>query len=423
MSVSVFALDDNQRKYDFSFFDGTLDSFTMRQMNENYMTAQRILMDSVNEFWGDKKTLNGKVSDCINLAWPFLTIAITHEEGHRSILTANHIGSISQPFFNGHGAAYVKGVSNQTLINFRDSDKPSFVRMYTGGIESDYLMARQSEKMAAFEFDKNENLNIDFVYRVISIIGYLETGIMYESSTDNDLYKWIWDTFYTLKEEENELDRDICGLDPFGAIHALFNDDYEFHRYVTPENFSSEEKKFSFWRMGYRSLLNYLSPFLLNKNNFKIGENIRLTGSAGYTLAPFGDFIEENFYFQYKGFSLSDLNFSFYARQYENYKNWFPAFGCEFYEFKPLNWLSISTGAHIWWQPQNLSFYAEDSFTGGAFEVKARFMLPSSFEGKSHYVKNAGITAGGLFKSAGFMPGIEQHDSHFRFNLGLSMEF
>ena len=45
-----------------------------------------------------------------------ITIPLTHEEGHRAVLTTNHIGSVSNPFFNENLAAYVKGVSDQTLI-------------------------------------------------------------------------------------------------------------------------------------------------------------------------------------------------------------------------------------------------------------------------------------------------------------------
>lgn len=423
LNVSVFASESSERKYDFSLFDGTLDSFTMRQMKENYMSVQRIAVDSINELCGEKTFIKIKVSDWINYLWPSLTMAVTHEEGHRSILTANHIGSISQPFFNGHGAAYVKGVTNQTLIDFRDSDKPSFIRMYLGGMESDYLMLRESEKMAAFGFDTKEVLYPDFIFRTLSITGYLETGFIYHAAETQSFYKWYWKTFYGLKEEPNELERDICGLDPFGATKALFEDNYDFHRYETPENFTEEEKDFITYRVGYRSYLNVLNPFLFMKENFRITDDFYLTGNMGYFMVPFGDSIEENLYLQYKGFSLSNLNFHFYARQNENYKTWFPSFGLELFEFNPLSWLSISTGVHIWWQPEDLSFYATDSFVGGAFEIKTRFMLPSSFEGKTHYVKNWGITAGILYKSAGYMPGIEQHKSHFRFSLGLSMEF
>lgn len=423
LAGSVFASESSGRKYDFSLFDGTLDSFTMRQMNENYMSAQRIVVDSVNELCDGKIFLKTKVSDLINFVWPFFFYPMTHEEGHRSILTANHIGSISQPFFNSHGTAYVKGVTNQTLIDFRNSDKPSFVRMYLGGMESDYLMARQGEKMAAFGFDKREVLYTDFLIRLFSIAGYLECGMLYDDSNNSPIAKWMWETFFHLKEEENEFDRDICGLDVFGAIRALFNDNYEFKRYVTPDIFSDEEMNFAVYRMGLRSILNFLNPFLLQKEIFKVTDNFFMTGNMGYSMVPFGDSIEENLYFQYKGLSLSDLNFYFYARQYENYKNWFQAYGLELYEFNPLSWLSITTGAHLWWQPKDLSFYSTEAFVGGAFEVKTRFMLPSSFERKTRFAKNAGLTLGALYKTAGYMPGIEQHKSHFRVNLGLSLEY
>ena len=52
---------------------------------------------------------------------------LTHEEGHRSILTVNYVGSISQPFFNESGAAYVNGVTDQTLMDLRDNDLPTYI--------------------------------------------------------------------------------------------------------------------------------------------------------------------------------------------------------------------------------------------------------------------------------------------------------
>lgn len=417
------------KKYDFSIFDGTIDSFTMQQMDINYLSVSRIVNRGVEKIFDEKEFLNVKISDWINFTWPFFINPMTHEEGHRSILTAQKIGSISQPFYNLRGAAYVKGVTNQILIDFRDSDRPSFVRMYTAGMESDYMMARREEMLAAFELDTPSVLYPDFFYRCLMVMNYhLSSTINFNAENIDggigDFFKWI-EKLTSINEEENEFSRDICGFDTFGATRALFQDDYEFKRYVQYSDLTEEEKNFVVKRVAYRSFLNLFVPFLYLQPNFKIGNNISLTGSVGYTMAPFGDFFDENIYFKYRTSSLCDLNFHFYARQAENYKTWYPAFGIRLMELSPFDWLSVSAGAHIWWQPTNLSFYSSDSFFGGAGEVTAKFILPQRLfpSSKAEFLDGVGFVVSMLAKSEGFMPEIEQHGNHFRMSVGLEIIF
>lgn len=425
LSLNLFAQEENIGKapktYSFEIFDGTLDSFTIRQMDINYLTASRLVNRGVEEIFEGKTFLKIKASDWINYTWPMFTYAVTHEEGHRSILTSQKIGSISQPFFNLHGAAYVKGVTDDTLINFRNTNKDSFIRMYTAGIESDYMMAKREEMAAAFELDSFSILYPDFIIRRMMITSYLCTGIIYYGADEiGGIYKWLTKPL-NLKEEENELERDICGFDTFGATKALFENDYAFHRYVQWSDLTEQEKYFLVKRVGYRSYLNLLSLFLFTKPNISIREKLALSGSFGYALAPFGDFIDENLYFKIRNTSLGDINLFFYARQAQNYKTWYPAFGLSISDFSPFDWLSISSHAHIWWQPEKLDFYSDDSFFGGAFELTAKLFFVNS--GWQSALQKAGLSTSFLIKSKGFMPEIEQHDNHIRFSIGMELFF
>lgn len=353
-SYNLKAEGAKSKAYEYRIFDGTQDSFTMRQMDLAYLSTARLINRGVEGIFGDKKFLKIKISDWIDYTWPFFVYAVTHEEGHRSILTAQGIGSISQPFFNYHMTAYVKGVSDNTLINFRNTNKPSFIRMYTAGIESDYMMAKREEMYAAFEFDTFSILYPDYFLRRLSIAGYLSAGIIYDAAEKTGgIYKWITDLMNVV-EEPDEYARDICGFDTFGAVRALFKEDYTFKRYVQFSDLSREEKDFLVKRVSYRSFLNYLSLFLFTKPNINIKDNFAISGSIGYALAPFGDFIDENIYFKWRNTGWGDLNFYFYARQAENYNTWYPAFGVEIIELSPLKWLSISTEGHIWWQPEDM---------------------------------------------------------------------
>lgn len=409
------------KSYEYRIFDGTLDSFTMRQMDLAYLSTSRLINRGVEAIFGDKKFLKIKISDWIDYAWPFFVYAVTHEEGHRSILTAQGIGSISQPFFNYHMTAYVKGVSDSTLINFRNTNKPSFIRMYTAGIESDYMMAKREEMYAAFEFDKFSILYPDYFLRRISIAGYLSAGIIYDAAEKSGgIYKWVTDLMNVV-EEPDEYARDICGFDTFGAVRALFGNDYNFKRYVQFSDLTREEKDFLAKRMSYKSFLNYISLFLFTKPNINIKDKFAISGSMGYALAPFGDFIDENIYFKWRNTAWGDLNFYFYARQAENYNTWYPAFGVGIIELSPLEWFSISTEGHIWWQPEDMKFYTSNSFFGGAFELTVKLFLINS--NWPLFIQKAGLTTSLLVKSKGFMPEIEQLDTSIRFSMGLEIAF
>ena len=130
---------NNDLLKNFYIYDGSLDYIPMHQIIENYS-----VFDSVfNEVYFDCFSFNNDVFHDVLVSLPNLLLTnlvftpFTHEESHRAILTNKGIASISQPFCNAQGAAYVKGVLDSTLKNFRDTDFASFIRLHTAGIESD----------------------------------------------------------------------------------------------------------------------------------------------------------------------------------------------------------------------------------------------------------------------------------------------
>lgn len=226
--------------YDFSIINGQ-NLFTMRQTNTNYVSANRILARLIN-----KKP--SKVDRFLQFGVSFLGTVVTHEEGHRSILTDLEIGSVSQPFSIFNGAAYVKGVTDQTLIDLRDNNLDDYIRLHTAGLESDYAILTRTETLLAFEGDNFENLGIDYLTRKASMVGYYLTNL-------------IPGLFSDIEEEDNELERDIVGHDLYGAIKNLYRPDEEFYRYTNFDDLVSEEKKFA-KKVGWLSLLNLVNPTL-----------------------------------------------------------------------------------------------------------------------------------------------------------------
>ncbi len=384
LSILFFSLqglsqqDSTTSKYSFAIQDSPSRLFTMRQFNQGYLSGYRILARELNN-----NIENSKISDLVQLGLlSFFLVPLSHEEGHRSILTGQKIGSISRPFFNSKGAAYVIGVTDQTLMNLRDDDLPNYFRLHTAGLESDYMLTSRAEDISIFELDNFNNLKWEYWIRKYGILQYYVTG----------LFGFEID----LKEEPNELDRDIVGYDTYGAARHLFRPDMNFYRYTKYDELTREEKKFVN-RIGVRSLLNLLNPLIIGKQNFKISESIKMNWGFGYTMAPFGDFIDENIWMIIN----NTTNLKFYFRQFQNRSNWFHGGGLGLYNFQLSDRLFIDSKLHIWNQPVGLDFNTSEGDLGGAFELDLRYFFfskkPSQFGGTS-------IDFGTTMKTFGFLP-------------------
>ncbi len=389
-----FAQTDTLKKtkdYSFIIQDTPSQLFTMRQFNQSYLSGYRLFARGLYS-----ASKNDKVADLIQTGLGVLLfIPLTHEEGHRSILTAQNIGSISQPYFNKHGAAYVKGVSDQTLQNLRDNHLPTYIRLHSGGLESDYMLTKRIESIGSFGQDNFKNYKLEYWWRKIAILQYYVTG----------LFKFEID----LEEEKNELDRDIVGFDTYGAARHLHRPTMDFYRYTRYEDLTKEERKY-INRLGYRSLLNLLNPLIIGKANFKLSETSRFNVGMGYTMSPFGDFIDENIWIKYKS-----LNIAFYARQFQNRKNWFNAFGISLIEYQPNEKISTSVTGHFWQQPTNYDFNTSDYFTGGAIDIDLRYFFICK---RNTLINGFSIDLGLIYKTKGFLPEELNLDEHFGLRIG-----
>ena len=300
--------------YNFPIYNGSINMMTMEQSDEifssTYQLASRIYFDTLaplnTSFWRQTEIFFPYFLFDYLILEPF-----SHEEAHRSILTNKGIGSISQPFmkpikvygiFIG-GAAYVKGVTDATLRNLRDTDLPSFIRLHTAGIESDYILAKKAFTTMA--------LNLDYIsaYTSKAYFGPKkgEESLWYINSTEfitrstNTwfyLYGGLSPSTVKLEEEDDEFERDIVGDDVYGTIHHLFQPKAEYQRYIDYTELTEEERAFA-KRVGWRSFLDLpiISPLWFGKNYFNIGQNHTFSFNTGYALAPFGDFIDENIYY------------------------------------------------------------------------------------------------------------------------------
>jgi len=390
-----FAQSDSSKMTNYSFVlrDSPSQLFSMRQLDQNYISAYRLLARQLYSFTGNDLT-----SYLLQVGVQALFLRpFTHEEAHRSILAAYNIGSISNPF-----TGEVNGVTDLTLKNLRDHNLPRFIRLHTAGLESDYMLTRQLELIGSFGQDDFKNYMVEYWLRKAAIMQYYVLGLFkYEPGET---------------QETNELKRDITGFDTYGAARHLFRPAMDFYRYTKYADLTAEERKY-INRLGFRSFLNLLNPLMIGKSNYRLNKNTNFNIGMGYSMSPFGDFIDENIWITHKS-----LNFGMYVRQFQNKVNWFNGFGISLIDFHPFNRfnrLSTTLAGHFWQQPVNFDFNTSKYFTGGAFDADLRYLFLKKRIGVLHGVS---IDLGFIYKTKGFLPEETRLDGHYGFRFGTTIQ-
>ena len=424
----------NAKEIIFPYYDGSFEYFPMKQFDDLYLSGYKLLTDLFYEN-NVASTYVPKFTETFKERWanvpkfiPYLGLflidnflmGITHEEAHRSILTAKGIGSVSQPVIKfksiALGMAYIKGVSDESLKNLRDTDFSNFIRLHTAGNESDYCLSQKEYSKIVFEYGYSDLFNCSTFLNGLYIEYFtrLFSMVMYESSASSG-------GIDNMVEETNELDRDIVGDDICGMIHHLYHPDAEYHRYFSAKDFTSEEKKFA-KRIAWKTLMNipFISPIWFNTFAFNIKDTVNLSFNTGYCLAPFGDFIDENIYVQIPKVLAGPLNMSLTMRQYQNKTYWFPEFVFQCNEFSPLNFLTLNAQFNLWWQPKDFSFTTSKKDFGGAVSLGCNIYPFKQNEGAKY---NFGFNLNFLYKSEGFMLEINPLDQSFIFTCGLAVKY
>ncbi len=381
------------KEYAFIMADSPGRLSSMRQSDQNYLSIYRMSARLLNDIVGLK------TSALVQAIAGIITYPITHEEGHRAILTHEGVGSTSQPFFDLRGVAYVNGVTDQALINLRDAKLPVFIRLHTAGVESDYALAVRENSLMSWGMESLDVLWIEYFFRKTMTVSYYASGLLKSDAG--------------IKEESDELKRDIVGHDIYGAIRHLHRPGMEYYRYTDYGDLTSEERRFAN-RVGWRSLLNLIDPMLLHKAGFTLGNGNRVNFMAGYGMAPFGDYIDEHFWFASK-----KIHMHAYLRQYENRSTWFPAMGADFANIRLAGNLYADLALHGWMQPEKLDFRTSSAAAGGAVDVSCKYRFMSGRRKGAGISVNAGIVA----KTSGFLQEEAALDEHVGFNIGASLLF
>jgi hypothetical protein len=368
----------------------------MRQVDQDYLSGVRLFSKVTNDNLEPAFSYSIQAAACL-LAFK----TFPHEEAHRSILVGQEIGSVSHPFLLSERGGYVTGVTDNTLKNLRDARFPTFIRLHTAGFESDYMLATREETLLSLQDETYNNLFIDYLFRKAALIGYFTMGIL-KHDIDGP-------------EEPDELQRDIVGNDFYGVIRHLHRPGMEFKRYTRYEDLTGEELHYM-RRLESRTFLNLLNANLIGVRNFRITDTLSANAAMGHCMGPFGDFIDEKFWFVYKG----TLKINAYMREFQNRENWFPGAGVGISRYPVTKRSEVSLNIHVWKQPLNLGFNEKEGKAGGAVDVGGSCNLLTKPKSQ---LKSLSLELGMIYKTAGFLPEEIVLDEHFGFRFGFGIGF
>jgi len=385
------------QKYNFEIYDGANLS-TMHTFNQNYLSSYRIFSRTLDNISKRKKT-----NLLIKTALVYIVgMPLTHEEGHRSVLTNLGIGSISQPFFSSKGAAYVKGVTDNTLLNLRNNDLPNYIRLHTGGLEADYSLSRNTDDLLAFKQENYTTIKEEYILRKFSSILYNLTTFIPKLSPN-------------LTEEDNELERDIVGHDIWGMVRHLHRPNMPFYRYTSFDDLTNTEQKYA-KKLAWRSLSNLVNPILLGKISYRLNTNLQGNFALSHSLAPFGDYFNQDFWFIYK----DKYFFKTYLRENMNNNKTFFAGGISLNNMVINDRLNSTVNIDVWQQPKDLSFTTDVVTLGTNINIGLNYSL---FKNKKAFIKNAGIYTETNYKSNGFLPEYASLKEDFGLRFGFSFSY
>ncbi|MCK0202999.1 hypothetical protein MWN41_08225 [Ornithobacterium rhinotracheale] len=393
LSASIYA--QQKTFYEAPIMDGTK-LMSMRQSNTYVQEATRFVSNEIylkNEKISDKYTLFSYVSTAIFFQ------PLTHEEGHRSVLTELNIGAINVPFFDKDGVAKVIGVSDATLKNLKETDLPNYIRLHTAGLESDYTYLRSMNAKLAFDEQDYKNVKADVITRHIGVGSYYLTSLINQKFSIDETKK-------------PELERDVVGHDIWGMARNIYNPKGKFYRYTKWSELNKEEKRYT-RRIAYLSFINFINPSLFGISNFKLKNGNKFSFSLGYSLSPFGDYITQDFYYFHVG---KNIKINPYIREYFNKDNFFIAGGIKLHNYELGDNLLINTSFDVWSQPKDLAFRSSSKHLGLGAELNIGYKIYSyKKERDNSFYFNTGISA----KTKGFIPESPSLNKDLRFNCGL----
>ena len=328
-----------------------------------------------------------------------------HEEFHRAVLTKNFVDSYDQvydfPIFS--NVIMVYDVTDEDLIKFKGSNASDFVRLHEAGIEGEYSMVKNLQKLNFFE-------NQPFAYNSLELLW-----------TVNSIY-YVWMCHTDAAEEEtikaNIEDgtdiskRDFTGLDFTAWVYDLYRPTERYQtrgihpsgvgidRYRKPSDLLPDELAY-LKKQGYLQLINLASPMLLGikQIHFK-KQDFYMNFAFRHILTSFGNDIVLNLFFK-----KNKLNIGCDLHLYNSAYLHLPGIDLTLYnqKFKFGNYQIINNfRVGAWLQPDGGLFYDVNTIKGGMIETETRLQNRNFYLFFDLSAKSRGWVMGNVFQNKNF---------------------
>jgi hypothetical protein len=311
-----------------------------------------------------------------------------HEEFHRSVLTKYGGNSYNEMnnFPITKTLISILQIKDKDLVTLKKKNPSDMVRMAEAGIEGEYMLANNINKVAFFSNAKSKSLlplfsTINSSYYVILCSGKsidAETEKLYQSEGSNiakrdllglDFTSWVYDLFRPNEPYENR------GIHPSGV---------GIDRYIKRSQLTSSELSYM-KQQGFLQLINFINPMSLFHTSYTIqekenGDDTRANLYFNHWLSPFGFDISTTGLLHY-----NHHNYAFTIHNYANYHKWFPGLEFETYNYllgegKLKRTIPFSARAMLWLQPDNQLFFAKNGDVGGFIEAKVYYPFNKHFQ-------------------------------------------
>jgi len=319
-----------------------------------------------------------------------------HEEWHRAVLKNRGVESYNgvYDFELFRSTIAVSHVADQGLIDLKARHPAEFVRMGTAGIEANYELATNLEKVNVF-YNPRTYPSIAVAILNLTNIFYMVTC----ADPDSDARIARTDASETTIPE-----RDFTGFDCVGWTYDLHrpNEPYAargvhpsgvgIRRYRRFADLTPNERDYLETQRSL-SVLNLIDPAMFGFPAFHLfGGRVRTTGHVRHMPTSFGNTINLDVLLH-----TSQLNVFASLQSYFNRDHYFPGVALEVQRFKLpfLNladrptWLTARAG--LWFQPRDQSFSTATIQPGGLLAMRLGYEVTNAF---SPYIEVEGKTAG-----------------------------
>lgn len=372
---------DISYRYDFIVADQPNQFLTIRQNIANTQSGYRL-------FSKKSRTDFSSLTNFIVQTTSLLLVIIPFEQAnsYRAVLTFNKIGSTYHPFsLISIPEPSITGLTDKQLAMLKEENTNQFTRLYSVGIESNYLWLNKMEQNIFFGNEDLQNVKYDYIIRKILSYSYHLPSLLPGLSS-------------SITNNGAELDQRITNINIYSYARSIFNDTSAFKRNVEYADLSDNEKNY-LRRVAFLSFLNLVSNFTVGVESISLSPSTKMAFSLSQLLSPLGEVYCQDFWFKNGRGLKSRVTF----RQIINNEKIFPGAFFGLYDMKLRNTLRFDLSANIWTQPEHLSFKDKKDSFGGSTEVALHYLIKPR---KTSNIKLVAFDFSALYKSRGFVPSI-----------------